>query len=225
MAERKTCPLCRTPIVRLFRYGRIINKTNVDLMEKAFHLVFEVRKNALNDQFENILREQKPRDQPTSTRFYHLQNVIVTRKKVNDIAIQFLKLAKSCSESVFMIYAFCESIRLKDSSFYELQKNESNGIGSRTRRRNDRRTKPCGFGFLVGAPTWYDTSLLVRSSSLLLYILIMFQGVCGLWKMHDPMDSIAKSCHSAHNSKTKFLWQSLCWRSPLFSFHEFLNCF
>lgn len=33
---RKTCPSCQEPIARVHRYGRIINKTAVDLMEMMF---------------------------------------------------------------------------------------------------------------------------------------------------------------------------------------------
>lgn len=33
--------MCRTAIVCLFRYGRIINKTAIDLMERSFFQIFE----------------------------------------------------------------------------------------------------------------------------------------------------------------------------------------
>lgn len=43
---------CRTPIVNIGRYGRIINKTAIDLMERAFFQKFEARMRNINSKLE-----------------------------------------------------------------------------------------------------------------------------------------------------------------------------
>eukprot|EP00210_Caulerpa_lentillifera_P007090 g6783.t1 len=51
---RKVCMKCRAPIVNIGRYGRIINKTAIDLMERAFFQRFGSRMSDLKARLDNL---------------------------------------------------------------------------------------------------------------------------------------------------------------------------
>eukprot|EP00210_Caulerpa_lentillifera_P007100 g6793.t1 len=53
--QRKVCPNCHAPIVNVRRYGRVINKTNLDLMERAFYQKCEERLSTLDKKVERAV--------------------------------------------------------------------------------------------------------------------------------------------------------------------------
>lgn len=53
--QRKTCMQCRVPITSIRRYGRVINKTNLDLMERAFFQKCETKLQTLQQRLETIV--------------------------------------------------------------------------------------------------------------------------------------------------------------------------
>lgn len=55
--NRKTCMVCRAPIVCIHRYGRIINKTAIDLMERSFFQKFEAKFARLKNNADNVASE------------------------------------------------------------------------------------------------------------------------------------------------------------------------
>ena len=57
--NRKTCMICRKPIVLVRRYGRIINKTAIDLMERVFYQRFSQNHARLDSEITQVAQEVK----------------------------------------------------------------------------------------------------------------------------------------------------------------------
>lgn len=63
---RKTCLECESVIIDIHRYGRIINKSAIDLMERNFFLKNEDRLEKLHKSFEKVVNKEE-NNAPTNT--------------------------------------------------------------------------------------------------------------------------------------------------------------
>ena len=91
--------LCRKPIVLVRRYGRIINKTAIDLMERVFYEQFSRSQARLNSEIAQVAQQLKDTEPHVSDKNQNLsiiQNLKNIEKKVMAGARDYQELIAMC---------------------------------------------------------------------------------------------------------------------------------
>ena len=89
--------ICRTPVVCVYRYGRIINKTAIDLVERSFYQSFERKfselKTKLDDASASLEAHGAQGDFVSQQK--HLRSI---QKQVGEATASYLQLAEHSHE-------------------------------------------------------------------------------------------------------------------------------
>ena len=109
--DRKLCIICRAPIVFVRRYGRIINKSAIDMMERVFYQHFETKFGHLKlrlDKTANELDTLQGSKNDKGDRNL-VRNILSIRHQINAIAPEFLQLLDNSNKYVLLYCLTCPS--------------------------------------------------------------------------------------------------------------------
>ena len=100
--DRKLCIICRAPIVFVRRYGRIINKSAIDLMERVFFQHFESKFGKLKLRLDKTANELDTLGSSRTDRDNRnlIKNIQSVRDRINAIASEYLQMVDDSGKCV-----------------------------------------------------------------------------------------------------------------------------